>query len=189
MITAKTAMKIKLLEKFNRPPCGMFGCEGGVCPSPKADISSPAADNSLVLLQLSAPNDEISPYAYTKYLSPSLKSYQQSPPPTPVETTTDFSEIPFQVFSTSNFTLYPYPVRLRSTPVTIPEKTAVASFNSSSGVPGIGQEQANAEGILTVENKEKIKSATNKKMVFEFFILVIIFYKLFIDWLENRLIF
>src|SRR3989344_4485164 len=141
MITAKMIIKIKLLERLSdTPPCGELGCGSGALPSPKAERSSPAADSNLVLLQILALN-ESSPYAYTKYFSPSLNPYPQSLSPMPVETTTVLSEIPFQIFSISNFTLYPYPVKFWSISVTVPEKTAVASFISSLGVPGIMQEQ------------------------------------------------
>lgn len=103
IITNRMIMKIKLLEKFNHHPCGVFGCESGAFPSPKTDRSSPAADNNLVLLQILAPNDEMSPYAYTKYFSPSLKPYPQSPPPITGRNNNCFIRNPFPNFFNIEF--------------------------------------------------------------------------------------
>src|SRR3989338_1120745 len=156
MITAKMIIKIKLLERFSdTPPCGELDCGSGALPSPKTERSSPATDSNLVLLQILALN-ESSPYAYTKYFSPSLNPYPQSLSPMPVETTIVLSEIPFQIFSISNFTLYPYPVKSRSISVTIPEKTADDFSSISCGEPGCMHEQARAAG--TAANNEKDRS-------------------------------
>ena len=144
---------------------------------PKTEISVSAWVNKCVLLQIPVLN-EFSPCAYTMYFSSFLNSNPHILPSVAVDTTTFFSDTPFHVCSTSNFTLYAYPSRLM--PRTFPEKTAVDFSNSSVGDPGGIQEHANTIGTFATVNKEKTMSVVrNTDTDFPMFMLGIVLIKKF----------